>query len=75
MLERAGIDYHILEQASRLRPLGTSITLHPVIVDLVDQLGLLEEMFALSKPLRGITILSSKGRRVGRIDTRSSKQK
>jgi len=75
MLEKAGIDFLILEQASRLRPLGTSITLHPVIIDLVDQLGLLEEMFALSKPLRGITVLTSKGQRLGRIDTRSNKQK
>ncbi|GJJ69964.1 hypothetical protein EMPS_02313 [Entomortierella parvispora] len=75
MLEKAGIDYHILEQASRLRPLGTSISLHPVILDIVDQLGLLDEMVAMSKPLRGITVLSSKGRKVGRIDTRSKKQK
>jgi len=75
MLEKAGIDYHILEQASRLRPLGTSISLHPVILDIVDQLGLLDEMLAMSKPLRGITVLSAKGRKVGRIDTRSKKQK
>ncbi|KAG0047969.1 hypothetical protein BGZ83_007084 [Gryganskiella cystojenkinii] len=75
MLEKAGIDYHIVEQASRLRPLGTSISLHPVILDIVDQLGLLDEMVAMSKPLRGITVLSSKGRKVGRIDTRGKRQK
>ncbi|KAF9082685.1 hypothetical protein BGX23_012213 [Mortierella sp. AD031] len=75
MLDQAGIDYHILEQASRLRPLGTSISLHPVIIDLMDQLGLLEEMENLSKPLRGITVLSAKGRRMGRIDTRTNKRK
>ncbi|KAK3835091.1 MAG: hypothetical protein JOS17DRAFT_772482 [Linnemannia elongata] len=75
MLDHAGIDYHILEQASRLRPLGTSISLHPVIRDLMDQLGLLEEMEALSKPMRGITVLSAKGRRMGRIDTRTNKRR
>ncbi|KAF9277158.1 hypothetical protein BGZ88_001320, partial [Linnemannia elongata] len=75
MLDHAGIDYHILEQASRLRPLGTSISLHPVIRDLMEQLGLLEEMEALSKPMRGITVLSAKGRRMGRIDTRTNKRR
>lgn len=75
MLDQAGIDYHILEQASRLRPLGTSISLHPVIRDLMDQLGLLEEMEAMSKPMRGITVLSAKGRRMGRIDTRTNKRR
>ncbi|KAF9900509.1 hypothetical protein EC991_007229 [Linnemannia zychae] len=75
MLDHAGIDYHILEQASRLRPLGTSISLHPVIRDLMDQLGLLDEMEALSKPMKGITVLSAKGRRMGRIDTRTNKRK
>ncbi|KAF9921141.1 hypothetical protein FBU30_008877 [Linnemannia zychae] len=75
MLDQAGIDYHILEQASRLRPLGTSISLHPVIRDLMEQLGLLEEMEAMSKPMKGITVLSAKGRRMGRIDTRTNKRK
>ncbi|KAG0296807.1 hypothetical protein BGZ98_000808 [Dissophora globulifera] len=75
MLDEAGIDYHILEQASALRPLGTSITLHPVIMDIMDQLGLLEDMCKMSKPLRGITVLSSGGRRKGRIDARSKKRK
>ncbi len=75
MLDQAGIEYHILEQASRLRPLGTSISLHPVIMDLMDQLGLLEDMTKMSKPLRGITVLSAHGRKMGRIDARSNKRR
>ncbi|KAF9557604.1 hypothetical protein EC968_007537 [Mortierella alpina] len=75
MLDKAGIEYHILEQASRLRPLGTSISLHPVIMDLMDQLGLLEDMTKMSKPLRGITVLSAHGRKMGRIDARSNKRR
>ncbi|KAI8599224.1 hypothetical protein EDD21DRAFT_380395, partial [Dissophora ornata] len=75
MLDRAGIDYHILEQASRLRPLGTSISLHPVIMDIMEQLGLLEDMYKMSKPLRGITVLSANGRKKGRIDARSNKRR
>ncbi|KAF9348946.1 hypothetical protein BGX34_002141 [Mortierella sp. NVP85] len=74
MLDQAGIDYHILEQASRLRPLGTSISLHPVIMDLMEQLGLLQDMLKMSKPLRGITVLSANGRKKGRIDARSNKR-
>ncbi|KAF9376099.1 hypothetical protein CPB97_011048, partial [Podila verticillata] len=75
MLEQAGIDYHILEQASRLRPLGTSISLHPVIMDVMDQLGLLQDMYRLSKPMRGITVMSASGRKMGRIDARSNKRR
>ncbi|KAG0324332.1 hypothetical protein BG004_003495, partial [Podila humilis] len=75
MLEHAGIDYHILEQASRLRPLGTSISLHPVIMDLMDQLGLLQDMYRMSKPMRGITVMSANGRKMGRIDARSNKRR
>ncbi|KAF9909090.1 calpain 7 [Lobosporangium transversale] len=75
MLDQAGIDYHILEQASRLRPLGTSISLHPVIMDLMAQLGLLEDMQKMSKPLRGISVLSANGRKMGRIDTRTNKRR
>lgn len=75
MLEQAGIDYHILEQASRLRPLGTSISLHPVIMDVMDQLGLLKDMQRLSKPMRGITVMSANGRKMGRIDARSNKRR
>ncbi|KAF9284249.1 hypothetical protein BGZ68_004815 [Mortierella alpina] len=75
MLDKVGIEYHILEQASRLRPLGTSISLHPVIMDLMDQLGLLEDMTKMSKPLRGITVLSAHGRKMGRIDARSNKRR
>ncbi|KAF9156194.1 hypothetical protein BGX20_004294 [Mortierella sp. AD010] len=75
MLDQAGIDYHILEQASRLRPLGTSISLHPVVIDLMSQLGLIDDLYKMSKPLRGITVLSAHGRRKGRIDARSNKRK
>ncbi|KAF9406268.1 hypothetical protein BGZ94_003174 [Podila epigama] len=75
MFERAGIEYHILEQASRLRPLGTSISLHPVVMNIMDQLGLLQDMHRMSKPLRGITVMSAHGRKMGRIDARSNRRR
>ena len=75
MLEKAGIDYHILEQASRLRPLGTSISIHPVVLDLMSQLDLLDDIYSMSKSLRGISVLTSQGRKIGRIDARGDKKK
>ncbi|KAF9433488.1 hypothetical protein BGZ76_009400 [Entomortierella beljakovae] len=75
MLDQAGIDYHILEQASRLRPLGTSISVHPVVMDLMAQLGLLDDLYNMSKPLKGISVISALGRKKGRIDARSSKRR
>ncbi|KAF9973551.1 hypothetical protein BGZ73_003189 [Actinomortierella ambigua] len=75
MFEFAGIDYHILEQASRLRPLGTSISLHPVVMRLMDQLGLLEDIERIGKPLKSISILSSSGRKMSKIDVRGNKRR
>ncbi|KAG0257472.1 hypothetical protein DFQ27_005083 [Actinomortierella ambigua] len=75
MFEFAGIDYHILEQASRLRPLGTSISLHPVVMRLMDQLGLLDDIHRIGKPLKSISILSSTGRKMSKIDVRGNKRR
>ncbi|KAG0225389.1 hypothetical protein BGW42_004459 [Actinomortierella wolfii] len=75
MFEFAGIDYHILEQASRLRPLGTSISLHPVVMRLMDQLGLLEDIQRIGKPLKSISILSASGRKMSKIDVRGNKRR
>ncbi|KAG9070979.1 hypothetical protein KI688_008522 [Linnemannia hyalina] len=57
LLQRAGIDYLVLEQSVLIRPIGSVIALSPLVLPLLEQLGLLDEIKLLSKPLGKITIL------------------
>ncbi|KAG0311566.1 hypothetical protein BGZ97_011801 [Linnemannia gamsii] len=49
MLERASIDYVILERSSEIRPLGSAISLNGTVLRVFEQLGLLEELHKISK--------------------------
>ncbi|KAG0009370.1 hypothetical protein BGZ80_002459, partial [Entomortierella chlamydospora] len=44
LLEKASIDYVILERATALRPLGSATSLAPNVMPLLEQLGLLDEL-------------------------------
>lgn len=57
LLQRAGIDYLVLEQSVLIRPLGSVIALSPLVLPLMEQLGLLDEIKRVSKPLGKITVL------------------
>ncbi|KAG0228360.1 hypothetical protein BGW42_002258 [Actinomortierella wolfii] len=49
MLERAGIEYLILERSTHHRPLGSAIQLNGTVLRLFEQLGMIEEINAISK--------------------------
>ncbi|KAG0202602.1 hypothetical protein BGX28_004918 [Mortierella sp. GBA30] len=57
LLQRAGIDYLVLEQSVLIRPIGSVIALSPLVLPLMEQLGLLEEIEKLAKPFEGMTVL------------------
>ncbi|KAF9941869.1 hypothetical protein BGZ75_008098 [Mortierella antarctica] len=57
LLQRAGIDYVVLEQSVLIRPIGSLIVLSPLVLPLMEQLGLLEEIERLAKPFGTLTIL------------------
>ncbi|KAG9325964.1 hypothetical protein KVV02_005808 [Mortierella alpina] len=57
LLERAGIDYLLLERTPSIRPLGSAIALSSVVQPVLAQVGLLEEIHEHSKPVSGMTIL------------------
>ncbi|KAF9551629.1 hypothetical protein EC957_006522 [Mortierella hygrophila] len=67
LLQRAGIDYLVLEQSVLIRPIGSVIALSPLVLPLMEQLGLLDEIKLLSKPLGKITILRDDLSVVGNI--------
>ncbi|KAF9155308.1 hypothetical protein BG015_010332 [Linnemannia schmuckeri] len=57
LLQRAGIDYLVLEQSVLIRPIGSVIALSPLVLPLMEQLGLLDEIKRLSKPFGKIAVL------------------
>lgn len=67
LLERAGIEYWVLEQSVLVRPIGSVIALSPLVLPLMEQLGLLEEIERLSKPVAGLTFLRDDLSTIGRI--------
>ncbi|KAG0223230.1 hypothetical protein BGX31_008636 [Mortierella sp. GBA43] len=56
LLERAGIEYEILERSAQVRPAGSAIGLGFNVMPVMEQLGLLEELKSISKPIEGTTI-------------------
>ncbi|KAG0044757.1 hypothetical protein BGZ83_009971 [Gryganskiella cystojenkinii] len=56
MLERAGIDYVILEAADHILSLGGSIYLGPPVMRVMEQLGLLDDLIRHSNYMTGITM-------------------
>ncbi|KAI1315993.1 hypothetical protein EDD11_010575 [Mortierella claussenii] len=69
LLEQAGIPYTILEKhAGDLTPLGSSISLNQAIQPLFEQLGMLTELEAISKPISSLTFLKESMSKIGSLD-------
>ncbi|KAF9193177.1 hypothetical protein BGZ50_007717 [Haplosporangium sp. Z 11] len=69
LLEQAGIPYTILEKHSGdLIPLGSSISLNQAIQPLFEQLGMLPELEAISKPINSMTFLKESMSKIGSLD-------
>ncbi|KAG0211184.1 hypothetical protein BGX28_008364 [Mortierella sp. GBA30] len=69
LLEQAGIPYTILEKhAGDLLPLGSSISLNQTIQPLFEQLGMLPELEAISKPISSMTFLKESMNKIGSLD-------
>ncbi|KAF9117196.1 hypothetical protein BGX27_000045 [Mortierella sp. AM989] len=60
MLERAGIDYLILEACNEVRPLGSVVTLGPPVLRVFEQLGLLEDITRQSNRMTGVALFDHK---------------
>ncbi|KAG0327361.1 hypothetical protein BG004_002785, partial [Podila humilis] len=50
LLERAGIEYQIMERAVQVKPLGSALSIGPNIMYMFGQLGVLDEILANAKP-------------------------
>ncbi|KAF9977693.1 hypothetical protein BGZ73_005203 [Actinomortierella ambigua] len=68
MLEKANIQYCVLERASEFRPLGSAICLSAQVLRVFDQLGILEQLRAKSITLMGIDYHKQDLTHIGTID-------
>ncbi|GJJ78957.1 hypothetical protein EMPS_11316 [Entomortierella parvispora] len=75
MLERAGIDYVILEATHQIQALGGIVYLGPPLMRVMEQLGLLEDLLRNSNYLTGITMLDHELRRMCRFNTDHAKER
>ncbi|GJJ69816.1 hypothetical protein EMPS_02165 [Entomortierella parvispora] len=70
LLDQAGIPFQILEKhPGELIPLGSSISLNQTIQPLMEQLGLMPELEAISKPISSMTFLKEHNMsKIGALD-------
>ncbi|KAI1295209.1 hypothetical protein EDD11_007957 [Mortierella claussenii] len=67
LLEQRGHPYHIFERATKLRPLGSVMTLGANILPVFEQLGLLEDLKQISHPCYAINIHGANNSLVGAV--------
>ncbi|ORX85485.1 FAD/NAD(P)-binding domain-containing protein [Basidiobolus meristosporus CBS 931.73] len=68
LLQEAGIDYQVYERSSEVRALGSATNLGPNVLPLFEQLGLLDELYTISKPSSKVNVYRESMRRIGIID-------
>ncbi|KAF9178702.1 hypothetical protein BGZ51_007545 [Haplosporangium sp. Z 767] len=72
-LERAGMDYIVVEKARTLSPLGSALSFTSATSYIFDQLGILDEIAAASSPCTKIDYLRDDLSKVGVMDAGDSK--
>jgi 2-polyprenyl-6-methoxyphenol hydroxylase-like FAD-dependent oxidoreductase len=68
MFERAGVEYIILEKATRIRALGSSLGLDASSLPVMEQLGLLEDFYHASKAVRQFNFYNETLKSIGTVD-------
>ncbi|KAF9181901.1 hypothetical protein BGZ50_005234 [Haplosporangium sp. Z 11] len=74
LLERMDIPYIILERATKVRPLGSILSLGPNILPVFEQLGLMEELARISLPISSTDVYDKDLNKLGSIVLRGQKQ-
>ncbi|KAF9384433.1 hypothetical protein CPB97_005683 [Podila verticillata] len=75
MLERAGIDYIILEAHDEVRPLGAVVYLGPSLMRVMEQLGLLDDLIRHSNFMTGVTLLDHNLTKICRLNVDFSRDR
>ncbi|KAF8937107.1 hypothetical protein EDD21DRAFT_440422 [Dissophora ornata] len=69
LLEKAGIPYMVFERAVKVRPLGSAMHLNCNILPLFEQLGLYDQLKAISKQVWETKVLNHNMNVIGVIDS------
>ncbi|KAF8986348.1 hypothetical protein BGZ46_005533 [Entomortierella lignicola] len=67
LFETINIPYHIFDQASTVRPLGSALGLGSNTLPIFEQLGLYEEIMKFSIPFRSMDIFDQKLHKLGSV--------
>ncbi|KAG0341625.1 hypothetical protein BG004_005974 [Podila humilis] len=68
MLEKAQIDYVVIEKAVTIKALGSSLGLDASSLPVMDQLGLLDDFIKVSKPVRQFNFYNQDLNSTGTVD-------
>ena len=74
LLQRAGIEYEIFERASHIKPLGSAMVTGPNILPVFEQLGLLEQVQKISKPLKCLNIYNGSLDKLGTVEANTQER-
>ncbi|KAF9429957.1 hypothetical protein BGZ76_001044 [Entomortierella beljakovae] len=67
LLEQTGIQYHIFERASEVKPLGSAMTLGAQGFAAMEQLGIYKELLQISRPMEAVYFYQSECKPIGQI--------
>ncbi|KAG0044899.1 hypothetical protein BGZ83_009832, partial [Gryganskiella cystojenkinii] len=65
LLNKAGISCELFEKNEQIKPLGAALSLAANVLPVFEQLGLLEEVMAISYPSKSIEMLKEDGSKIG----------
>lgn len=68
LLDRAGIDYIVLEKSEHLCALGSATNLGCNVLPLFAQLGLQDDLHKISKPSSTVNVYNETMERIGHIN-------
>ncbi|KAF9200244.1 hypothetical protein BGZ49_009546 [Haplosporangium sp. Z 27] len=74
ILETANINYHILERAAEVRPLGSAIAVTGNVLPVYEQLGIIEDLKKVSLPLTQFDFYNNKNKQTGTFKVHSHKK-
>ncbi|KAF9913232.1 hypothetical protein BX616_010124 [Lobosporangium transversale] len=75
MLDHAGIDYIILEKRIAHGFMGSAIALSPVVLRVLEQIGVYEDLHRLSKEFSRTNVTMADGKKIGVIEGDFSKSR
>ncbi|KAK3836209.1 MAG: hypothetical protein J3R72DRAFT_204417 [Linnemannia gamsii] len=74
LLQHAGIDFEIFERSAQVKPLGSAMVAGPNILPVFSQLGLLEHMEKISKPLKCLNVYNGSLAKLGTVEANTKER-